>query len=154
MQILRRREDVPILFKSGLRQLRRGEISMSESDRVGDDSSQQNALLVRSGHKLRPTAHTQTEYGSFATRWACKSCGMQSGSRFSFDENPCEQPILWVQLGCPKDGLRVCDDCGAVFVGEYGTEPFYERTCIECGSHNIRRDDDPNVSLDEVIVDV
>lgn len=100
---------------------------------------------VRGQHKLRAIKHTENEYGRFATKWECVGCGMESTSRRKFEKSQCDDPILWVRLGCPGDGLRVCRDCDTVFVGHYDGRPFYERTCIECDSIQVYRDDDPQV---------
>jgi len=116
-----------------------------------DDDADIQAPRVHGQHKLRPVAYTHTEYGRFPRRWECVSCGKESTSRNVFEKEACESPILWVQLGCPGDGLRVCEDCGAVFVGEYDEKPFYRRVCVSCGSDDIHRDDDPDTEIEDVI---
>lgn len=124
---------------------------MSESAEEPFPEPEIPALGVWGGHQVQATRHETNQYGRFAKAWQCVSCGKESTSLRVFENNPCQEPVLWVQVGCPGDGLRVCRDCDIVYIGDYSrTDKIAESTCVNCGSLEVYRDDDPDVDPGDV----
>ena len=101
---------------------------------------------VRNRHHLKITK--RGAHNVIPKEWQCRGCEERFTKKYP---DPCENPTVWVQAGCPGDGLGRCNDCDALFVFEYGQRPFYENTCPECDSIDWYRTDETDAELGEII---